>query len=103
MFAELLRESPDLAAVVANLVEDHGMIAAILGRVRELADKAAASDLASDAASSADLEAIGREIDGLAAIVESHFGYEERVIGRALDDGVPDTGWSEAVFRFGAG
>lgn len=94
MFSSLLREHPDLSAMVANLVEDHGMIAAILARVRELADRAAASP-------GTDLEAIRSELDGLAAIMESHFGYEERAISRALDDGVSGTGWSETVFRFG--
>ena len=86
MFAHLLRERPDLAATVAKLVEDHGLIAAILSQVRELAEKAAESGS-----------------PDLAAIMESHFGYEERAIGRALDEGIPDTGWSDTVFRFGAG
>ncbi|HWG23578.1 hemerythrin domain-containing protein [Actinospica sp.] len=95
MFSALLRERPDLAVTVAKLVEDHGMIASILSRVRELADRAADSrDLAA--------ESIGRELDGLAAIMESHFGYEERTLSDALDAGVPDTGWSETVFWFGA-
>ncbi|GGX79306.1 hypothetical protein GCM10010510_25320 [Streptomyces anandii JCM 4720] len=80
MFSQLLRERPDLAATVANLVEDHGMIASILSRVRELADGAAQSRAPA-------LEAIRRELDGLAAIMESHFGYEERTISQALDDG----------------
>ena len=93
MFAELLRERPDLAGTVANLVQDHEMIASILSRVAELADHAARSH-------GPTLEAIGRELDGLAAIMESHFNYEERTIREALDGGIPDTGWSEMVFRF---
>jgi Hemerythrin HHE cation binding domain len=93
MFAQLLRERPDLAATVAKLVEDHGMIASILSRVRELADRAV------DSRGPA-LAAIGRELDGLAAIMESHFSYEERAISDAIDDTVADTGWSERVFRF---
>jgi hypothetical protein len=44
---------------------------------------------------------IGRELDGLAAIMESHFGYEERAISEALDGGMPDISWSNMVFRFG--
>ncbi|MFE1752570.1 hemerythrin domain-containing protein [Streptomyces anandii] len=94
MFSQLLRERPDLAATVANLVEDHGMIASILSRVRELADGAAESRGPA-------LEAVRRELDGLAAIMESHFGYEERTISQALDDGVPRTDWPDLVFRFG--
>jgi hypothetical protein len=93
MFAQLLRERPDLAPTVAKLVEDHQAIASILTRVRELADRASgARGLA--------LDEIGRELDGLAAIVESHFGYEERAISRALDDVVPDPGWPGMVFGF---
>ncbi len=93
MFTALLRDRPDLAPAVANLVEDHEMIAAILARVAELAEQALRSD-------APELAAIGREFDGLAAIVESHFAYEERAIGAALDGGISDTGWSEAVFEF---
>jgi hypothetical protein len=36
MFAELLRERPELEGTVANLVEDHVMIASILSRVAEI-------------------------------------------------------------------
>ncbi|MER7583851.1 hemerythrin domain-containing protein [Kitasatospora sp. NPDC097691] len=97
LFAQLLRERPDLAPTVAKLVEDHGFISAILTRVRDLAEQAAALSAADPAA----LEAVGRELDGLAAIMESHFGYEERAIGAALDAGVADDGWSEPVLRFG--
>jgi hypothetical protein len=96
LFTALVRERPDLAPAVAELVEDHGSISQILARVRELAEQAAATP-------DADLEAIGRELDGLAAIVESHFGYEERAIGAALDAGPRDQdGWSDPVLRFQA-
>ncbi|SNX55900.1 hemerythrin HHE cation binding domain-containing protein [Streptomyces sp. TLI_55] len=94
MFSALLRQRPDLAATVSKLVEDHGLISSILSQVSELADRAAASRGPA-------LEAIGRELDGLAAIMESHFSYEERTISEALDDGLPDTGWSDMVFGFG--
>jgi hypothetical protein len=93
MFAELLRERPDLAGTVANLVQDHEMIASILSRVADLAHHAAGSP---DRA----LDAVGRELDGLAAIMESHFNYEERTMSEALDGAIPDTGWSDMVFRF---
>lgn len=83
MFTQLLRERPDLTATVANLVEDHKLIASILSRVNELADSAAESH-------GQILESVGRELDGLAAIMESHFGYEERTLSQALDGGVPD-------------
>ncbi|WP_328952802.1 hemerythrin domain-containing protein [Kitasatospora purpeofusca] len=93
LFAQLVRERPDLAGTVAKLVEDHELISSILTRVAELARQAAAhGDRGPD-------EAIRRELDGLAAIMESHFRYEERVIGAALDRMVPDGDWPEPVFR----
>lgn len=92
MFAELLRDRPDLAPTIAKLVEDHGMITSILSRVAELVGAAGSPGGAP--------EALGRELDGLTAIMESHFNYEERVISEALDRGVADTGWTGRVFRF---
>ncbi|MFG2908500.1 hemerythrin domain-containing protein [Kitasatospora sp. NPDC048286] len=97
LFAQLLRERPDLAPTIGKLVEDHGFITHILTRVRDLAEQAATA-----ATAAADLEAVGRELDGLAAIMDSHFAYEERAIGAALDAGAGDDGWSEAVLRFRA-
>ncbi|MFE4518832.1 hemerythrin domain-containing protein [Kitasatospora sp. NPDC056783] len=96
LFARLLRERPDLAPTIAKLVEDHGLITRILTRVRDLADRAAATEPGTG------LEAIGRELDGLAAIMDSHFGYEERALRAALDAGVHDDGWSAPVLRFRA-
>ncbi|GAA3217032.1 hemerythrin domain-containing protein [Dactylosporangium siamense] len=84
MFAELLRLRPDLAGTVDKLVEDHGLISWILSRIA-----AATSD-----------DAVSGELDGLTAILESHFAYEERAISAALDAGTPDTGWSAKVFDF---
>ncbi|MFE7526378.1 hemerythrin domain-containing protein [Kitasatospora sp. NPDC057542] len=104
LFAQLLRERPDLAPTIGRLVEDHGLITHILTRVRELADRAAdiaAADASAGGATGSALEPIGRELDGLAAIMDSHFAYEERAIGAALDAGVSDDGWSEPVLRFG--
>jgi 2-oxo-4-hydroxy-4-carboxy--5-ureidoimidazoline (OHCU) decarboxylase len=74
MFTELLREHPDLAGAVEKLMDDHRMIAAILTGDTDL--------------------------DGLAAVMENHFRYEERVLRAALDQGVTGTGWAGAVFRF---
>ncbi|GIJ46358.1 hypothetical protein Val02_32440 [Virgisporangium aliadipatigenens] len=94
MFDQLLKERPDLERTVANLMEDHQLIEGILRRVAALADRAAESG---------DLEAVRRELDGLTAIMDSHFAYEERTISAALDAGITDTGWSERVFQLGEG
>lgn len=91
LFAELVRARPDLAATVAALREDHRLVADIVATVRDLAAESAEATPDRRAA-------IGRELDGLAAIMESHFRYEERAIGAALDEGVEDTGWSRPVF-----
>jgi hypothetical protein len=92
MFTELLDARPDLAPVIQNLIDDHAAIAAILLQVRALATQAKTTPAES-------LPLLRRELDGLAAIAESHFGYEERAISAALDNDVPDTGWSRPVFR----
>jgi hypothetical protein len=94
MFTELLDARPDFAPVIKNLVDDHVAIAAILRQVRALAEQAKTSAAES-------LPKLQRELDGLAAIAESHFGYEERAVGGALD-GLRDTGWSRPVFSPGA-
>lgn len=93
MFAELLRVRPDLRDVVRKLTEDHQLIAGILATLADLASEAADAPLGRR-------QMIGRELAGLAAIMESHFGYEERAISDALDDRVRDTGWTTAVFEF---
>ena len=93
LFAELLRVRPDLRDVVRKLTEDHQMIAGILATIAELADE-------SVGASPRRGQLIGRELAGLAAIMESHFGYEERAISDALDNQVQETGWATAVFGF---
>ncbi len=95
MFAELLRLRPDLAGTVGKLVQDHGMIAWILSRIADLAATAAATESRGPA-----LDAISGELDGLAAIVESHFAFEERAISAALDGGTATAGWTGMVFEF---
>ncbi len=92
MFVDLLRARPDLEPTIANLVQDHRMIATILTSVRDLVTEAGG-------ATTERRKTIAREFDGLAAIVESHFSYEERAISAALDSGVSDTGWSKAVLH----
>lgn len=83
--------APELAPVIDNLIEDHSLVAGLLGRLRELLSQGMA-------ASSPD--ALARELDGLAAILESHFSYEERRIAAALDS-LGANAWSAGVFAPG--
>jgi hypothetical protein len=69
------------------------MIASILTRVTSLTARAAA-------AAPPERDSIGLELDGLAAVMESHFRYEERAISDALDRETTGTDWSDQVFRF---
>jgi Hemerythrin HHE cation binding domain len=91
MFGALVAARPDLALAIGKLVEDHAAIAAILLRVRTLT--AAARTTPAE-----DLAGLRAELDGLAAIAESHFRHEERALSAALDADLPDTGWSVAAF-----
>lgn len=72
LFPAMLAADPDLAGVVELLKQDHSMIAHLLGGLREA--------LAAGAPS-AELD---RHLEGIAAIMESHFGYEERALLPAL-------------------
>ena len=66
LFPALSARHPELRPVIARLAQDHEMIAALLARFGH-ALKAAATP-----------EELARHLDGLSAIMESHFSYEER-------------------------
>jgi hypothetical protein len=74
-FPALAAAFPDLRPLLDKMAEDHVLIAGIVARVAELARE----------------QATGRsprlpaELDGLSAIMESHFSFEERRIREALD------------------
>jgi hypothetical protein len=67
-FVVLAERYPALRPVIEELVRDHEAVADILRRVADL--------------NGADLQ---MELDGLAAILESHFAYEERKLTAALN------------------
>lgn len=75
VFPELARRHPELRDVLAGLERDHQVIAGLLQRVAALAGEP-------------DRAAIQRELDGLAAILESHFRWEERRLVAVLDTSV---------------
>ena len=72
VFPALARQFPELREVLAGLERDHQAIAGLLRRLKELA---AAPDRA----------AVQLELDGLAALLEGHFTWEERRLVKALD------------------
>ncbi|MFI6217174.1 hemerythrin domain-containing protein [Nocardia brasiliensis] len=72
-FPLLAAQFPELAPVLSELQADHGLVADIVRRLDGLLNAAANRDT------------VHRELDGLAAILESHFRWEERRLVRALD------------------
>jgi iron-sulfur cluster repair protein YtfE (RIC family) len=82
--------APELAPVVDKLIEDHDLVAGILRRIRELLTPGQTPSG----------PALMRELDGLTAILESHFSYEERRIATALDSMGPQA-WTADVFTPG--
>ena len=83
LFPELAGRHPELDETIAYLKQDHSMIAYLL------------SGLEKAIRSQAPPEEIGRHLEGLAAIMESHFRYEERQLLTVLatldlDAAVPD-------------
>jgi hypothetical protein len=83
--------APELAPVIDNLIEDHILVAEIARRIR---------DLLASARTPAQPGTVVRELDGLTAILQSHFSYEERRIGGALDTLGPGA-WTADVFAPG--
>ncbi len=66
LFPELSARYPGLRPVIAKLTQDHEMIATLLARFGEALTAAATPG------------ELARHLDGLSAIMESHFSYEER-------------------------
>ncbi|MDG4756796.1 hemerythrin domain-containing protein [Micromonospora sp. WMMD710] len=74
-FRLLADQVPELRPVIANLITDHEVVAGILHRVEDLLG----TDTPMPAAQ------VRAELDGLAALLESHFRYEEKRLVTALD------------------
>ena len=87
----LLAAAPELAPAIDNLTEDHALIAGILRQIRELLTPGRAPS---------GPDTLVRELDGLIAILESHFSYEEHRIAKALDTLGPSA-WTAEVFAPG--
>lgn len=72
LFPLLQAERPELADVIGKLKQDHSMLSHLI--------KALTAELTEDA----DAASLHRHLDGIEAIMETHFGYEERQLRTAL-------------------
>jgi len=86
-FPALAEQFPELAPVLAQLGADHELVADILRRLTELLDSVEPDNA----------DTVRRELDGLAAILESHFQWEERRLVRAFDELETGTRTSEEL------
>ncbi|NLU79528.1 hemerythrin domain-containing protein [Micromonospora sp. HNM0581] len=73
LFPAIAAAYPELRDTLRHLTQDHSMIAHLLAGLQAAVDRAA---------SPAELD---RHVEGIAAIMESHFRYEERQLLAVLD------------------
>jgi hemerythrin-like domain-containing protein len=73
LFPAIAAAHPELRDTLRNLEQDHSMIAHLLGGLQSAVDRAAGP---------AELD---RHLEGIAAIMESHFRYEERQLLTVLE------------------
>ncbi|MFC4628883.1 hemerythrin domain-containing protein [Promicromonospora alba] len=86
LFDVVLADRPELAPVVADLKRDHSMLDHLLGELERAALSGAAQD------------ALLRHLDGIEAVMETHFRYEEKKLVDVLDGAVPsDVGRQEML------
>lgn len=73
LFPAVTARHPELAETVRKLKQDHSMIAHLLTALQAAADRAEPP------------EELDRHLEGVAAIMESHFRYEERALLTVLE------------------
>lgn len=83
LFPALRAEHPELGDVIDKLMQDHAMLSHLIGALRTAVER------------EEDTSSVERHLDGIGAIMESHFRYEEREIlgplrALALDRDVVD-------------
>jgi hypothetical protein len=78
LFPAIEAAHPELAPVLRALKQDHSMIGHLLAGLQAAVDRRAAPD------------ELDRHLEGIAAIMESHFRYEERQLLTLLDTLVLD-------------
>ena len=72
LFPAIEAAHPELRDTVRRLTQDHSMIAHLLRGLEAALGQAASVDV------------LDRHLEGIAAIMESHFRYEERAVGGVL-------------------
>ena len=73
LFPAIKAAHPELEPVLRKLTQDHSMIAHLLGGLRAAVDR------------DAPVAELDRHLEGAAAIMESHFRYEERQLLNVLE------------------
>ncbi|MFB8751007.1 hemerythrin domain-containing protein [Streptomyces parvulus] len=73
LFPAIAAAHPELRPVLRALEQDHSMIAHLLGGLQAAADRTAPP------------EELDQHLEGIAAIMESHFRYEERQLLTVLE------------------
>ncbi len=73
VFPRVLLERPDLARAIATLIQDHNMLAHLI------------RDLERALADSADTAELLRHLDGIEAVMVTHFRFEEKQLVGLLD------------------
>ena len=74
LFPAIEAEHPELAPVLRRLEQDHSMLSHLLGELARAADGAGSA------------EELELHLDGVSALMESHFRYEERQLLAVLED-----------------
>ncbi len=73
LFPAIAAAHPSLRETLRSLEQDHSMIAYLLGGLRTAVDQRAGPS------------ELDRHLEGVAAVMESHFGYEERQLLTVLE------------------
>lgn len=73
LFPAIAAEHPELRETLRRLEQDHGMMSHLIGGLQAAVDSRASPD------------ELRRHLEGLAAIMENHFRYEERQLLDVLD------------------
>lgn len=77
LFPSIIEARPDLAPVISNLMQDHGMIDYLIGGLERSLESGGSQD------------ELLRHLDGIDAVMQTHFGYEESQLLAVLDVVIP--------------